>query len=960
MPVDILNFVRKWQQSSLTERSAYQQHFRDLCEALGVPHPTEQDTDGSSYTFEKHVPKTGTDDKGYADVWKRGYFGWEYKSKGGDLKKAYRQLNEYQEALLNPPLGVVCDFDRFEVHTRFENLPPRVYAFTLEDLLNPERDTPTSAIPPLEVLRHTFGDFNELRPDRTAARVTEAAAADFLRLAQQLELERATDPLPFTKEQIAHFLMRLVFCLFADSIGLIKNHAFRKLVTNQRFSPINFNKILPTLFEAMSAEGGFFGPDNIPYFNGGLFTDNTVIPLNPADLAILHSAARHDWSHIEPSIFGTLFERSLDAAKRSLIGAHYTSPDDIKLLVEPVVMQPLYRRWVEVQEAVLAALEEEGASAKSKAPKLNLNRPALEVLQNWATELSSVRVLDPACGSGNFLYIALKRLLDLWHEARIFAIHHGLTLAVDPMPSPEQLFGIETDFYAHEIASVVVWIGFLQWKHDHGVEDLKTPLLRKLENIRQGDAVIRFHESEKSDEHPFGRPYEPTWPEVDYIVGNPPFLGGQDMQGELGEQYTSELRQLYKDRVPGSADLVLFWFEKARALIETHQILRAGLIGTQAIRGGENRKVLEAIKRSGDIFWARSDKKWPKPSKEAGTKKAMVQISMVAFDDGSERTRELDGFPVDEIHPNLRSGVNTTIARRLSENLNLAFQGPVKVGKFEVASKAAEVMKSSPNPHGRSNEEVLRPWMNGNDIKLRPKGRYIIDFGKMTESDAALFESPFEYLKGRVYQKRQDNKDENRKRFWWRLGRSGSDLKRAVHHLSRFAITTRHSKHRIFLWADANLLPDSALVAIARADDYFFGVLHSRIHEIWARAQGTQVRDAESGFRYTPKSTFDTFPFPWPPDKEPKDDPRVEAIAAAARELVRLRDNWLTPPDVPESELKRRTLTNLYTERPTWLDNLHRTLDEAVFAAYGWSADLTDEQILERLLALNHERSANQ
>ncbi len=280
MPIDLLNFVRKWEASSLSERSAAQQHFRDLCEVLGVDHPTQSDEIGANYTFEKRVSKTGTNDQGYADVWKRGFFAWEYKSKGGDLKKAYRQLNEYHEALENPPLLIVCDFARFEVHTKFENLPSRTYAFSLEDLLH-QKDTATSALPPLEVLRHVFGDFNQLRPGVASARVTEAAAADFLRLAQRLELEKAAAPERPSKEQIAHFLMRLVFCLFADSVGLLPSHTFRALVQTDRHSPIKFNRKLPHLFAAMSQPEGFFGISNIPHFNGGLFSDDRIIPLDP-------------------------------------------------------------------------------------------------------------------------------------------------------------------------------------------------------------------------------------------------------------------------------------------------------------------------------------------------------------------------------------------------------------------------------------------------------------------------------------------------------------------------------------------------------------------------------------------------------------------------------------------------------------------------------------------------------
>ena len=684
MPLDVLGFVRKWNASLLTERSAATQHFRDLCEVLGVDHPTQADEIGANYTYEKRVTKAGTGEQGFADVWKRGWFAWEYKSKGGDLKKAYKQLNEYHESLDNPPLLVVCDFERFEVHTKFENAPPRVFAFTLDDLLSPT-DTATCALPPLEVLRHLFDDYNKLRPNVVAIPVTRAAASDFLRLAQRLELERSLTPNPPSKEEIAHFLMRLVFCLFADSVSLLPDHAFRRLVATDRFSPIGFNKKLPSLFQSMSEPDSFFGPYNIPYFNGGLFRDNRTIPLDQADLGILYSAAHHDWSHIEPAIFGTLFERSLDAAKRSMIGAHYTSPEDILLLVEPVLMAPLLRRWQTVRQSVLDALAAEPPLNKEgKLPlSLRVNRPALSLLQDWAVELTRIRILDPACGSGNFLYIALKRLLDLWHEARVFGIAHGLTLALDPIPGPGQLFGIETDFYAHEIASIVVWIGFLQWKYDHGYNEQDRPLLKVLSNIEHADAILRYNAE--------GKPYEPNWPEVDIIIGNPPWLGGKKIRRAFGDEFTDELFTAYKGRVGAEADLVTYWFEKARALVETKKAKSAGLLATQSIRHGANRRVMERIAATASIFMAWSDKEWVLDG-------AQVRSSIIAFDDGTITTRTLDGMEVIDIHPNLQTGTKITSAIRLSENKKITFQGPVKVGKFEIEQSLATFMLSQQKP----------------------------------------------------------------------------------------------------------------------------------------------------------------------------------------------------------------------------------------------------------------------
>lgn len=246
-----------------------------------------------------------------------------------------------------------------------------------------------------------------------------------------------------------------------------------------------------------------------------------------------------------------------------------------------------------------------GSSAKATRatqPRLGLNRPALNLLQDWAAELSRVRILDPACGSGNFLYVSLKRFLDLWHEARVFGLAHGLTLSLDPMPSPAQLFGIEIDFYAHEIASIVVWIGFLQWKHDHGIQDEKQPLLKKLSNIEHADAILRYD--------PEGKPYEPAWPEAEYIVGNPPFLGDKRMRSELGDKYVTDLRTFYEGRIGGGADLVTYWFEKARAQIASAHTQRAGLLATNSISMVGNRKVLTRIKEAGNIFMAWSDRPW--------------------------------------------------------------------------------------------------------------------------------------------------------------------------------------------------------------------------------------------------------------------------------------------------------------------------------------------------------------
>ena len=924
---------------------------------LGQPHPAAADGIGERFTFEKPVSKV-YGGYGFADVWRRDHFAWEYKESRGkkhkDLKAAYRQLNDYREDLGNPPLLVVCDLDRFQIHTNFTSTQKRIYEFDL-DGLGRNQITATCPLPPLEVLRSLFDNTDALRPNRTDAHVTQEAAKVFSRLAERLEIEKLshTETPINTKQEIAHFLMRLLFCLFADSIGLLPGHLFRNLVqSDDRFVPKKFLRKLKLLFQAMSQPDGIFGEHTIRYFNGGLFDSSSIIELDTTDLGILYEVSRnYNWSHIAPEIFGTLFERSLNAERRSLIGAHYTSAEDILLLIEPVVMLPLEQRWADVRRNVLTTLES-GRSSQSRKMLFKSSPKAEAVLAAWIAELTSVRVLDPACGSGNFLYLALRRMLDLWLEAQRFAAQHDISLVLPRMVSPSQLFGIETEFYAHELASIVVWIGFLQWKHEHGITDDREPILQKLDNIKHADAIMRYDTSNRSPAHPDGKPYEPTWPDADFIIGNPPFLGGKSLRRELGDQYVDDLFALFRGRVKAESDLVVYWFEKARAEIERNKTTRAGLLATQSIRQGANRNVLTRIKETGGIFFAWRDRSWNLDG-------AAVRISMVGFDSGTETSISLDGQPASEIHSNLAVGLDLTRIDRLDENDKLAFQGPVKVGKFEMSQAVAAKMLRMPNVNGRPNSDVLKPWINGGDITDRPANRWIIDFGKMEEIQAAQYEAPFEYLKEYVKQKREKNRDRQRRENWWRLGRSGGNLKEASAGLSRIIVTSRVSKHRFFIWACPDLIPDTRVVAIARDDDYLFGVLHSIPHQAWFEFTSSR-HGVGNDPTYNPSTCFDTFPFPWPPGTEPSEaeDRRIKAISDAARELVRLRDAWLNPPKASEVDLKGRTLTKLYNDRPTWLANAHETLDRAVFAAYGLVDDLSKDDILRHLLELSRERVA--
>lgn len=918
-------FVAKWKRVTARERQIYQEHFLDLCYLVGHQTPNDYDPTGTQFGFEMGAAKT-SGGQGWADVAKLGYFGWEYKAKHADLDKAYEQLLLYRDALKNPPLLVVSDIDHIVIRTNYVNFSNETYTITLDDLLNPES---------LRILKLVFFDPEQLKPKETVESVTRDAAARFAKLADNLR------KYGHDNQVIAHFLIRLLFCLFAEDIGLLPENLFPRLLSQTHRNSNDFAEVLSQLFRAMG-KGGYFGADKILYFNGGLFDDDRVLPLDGADMDIIANIDALDWSVIEPSIFGTLFERGLDPAKRSQLGGHFTGKDDIMLIVEPVLMAPLRREWKELQAECIKLKQD--AEALTSRRRATVTEMIGKKLRLFADKIAAIKVLDPACGSGNFLYIALRLLLDLQNEVINYSDEMGAGRFFISV-TPTQLYGIEINEYAYELAQMTIQIGYIQWLRDNGYGFPNEPILRQVKNIKHMDAVLAYDEN--------GIPVEPEWPEVDVIVGNPPFLGDKKMRSELGDKYVEDLRYLYKDRIPGQSDLVCYWFEKARAMIEQGKLKRAGLLATQGIRGGANRKVLDRIKMTGDIFWAQSDRVWVLDG-------ATVHVSMVAFDRGDESTKNINDLAVQSINADLTTEIDLTRAVRLVDNQNLAFVGTQKGGKFDIPAKlASEMMRKTGNPNGRPNSDVIKPWVNGLDLTNRTRGFWIIDFGvDLSKEDASKYEAPFEYTKFNIKPSREEtNSEERTTNNWWLHQRPRPDMREALSHLRRYIGTPRVAKHRLFVWLDVSIVPDSQVVVIALEDDYSFGVLHSRCHEIWARNTGTQLREAESGFRYSLTMTFETFPFPYPPGKEPKGDPLVHAIAQTAKELVDQRDRWLKAESLTEAEQKKRTLTNLYNQRPTWLDLAHKKLDEAVFAAYGWRSDMTDEELLEKLLALNLERS---
>jgi len=981
-----LEFVEKWGDVRLRERQASQEHFIDLCRLLAEPTPAEDDKDGSHYCFERGLKKVGGGD-GWADVWRRRCFGWEYKGRHANLSAALRQLQAYALDLENPPYLVVSDMDRIEVHTNWTNTISRTISLSLADLLLPSN---------LDILRKVFRGSEALKPGQTPQELTVTVAARFGELGRRRQ-ERGHHP-----REVAHFLNRLVFCMFAEDAGLLPGSLFMRVIRQTQSRPDFAAAQLAELFAKMGS-GGFFGADRIRHFNGGLFDDPGVLPLEPDDLKLIaDTAAEHDWSQMDPSIFGNLFEAALtETQERRLLGAHYTDREMILKIVEPVVIQPLTAEWATAcaaisgemrgvreadaeRSAVTAAAgalmktDPAGAKAGEAARRRRMTaiarnrslaqRRAAELLEAFLSKLDAYRVLDPACGSRNFLYVALQALKDIELKALVDAERLGL-----PAPAPrvglQAVRGIEKEAYAAERARVTLWIGDLQWRQRNTYTAYKEPILSNLDQIENRDAILNEDGTEAQ------------WPEADAIIGNPPFVGGKKLRESMGDAYVDRLFEVYAGRVPAEADFVCYWVAKAWEGLGTPPRAvgfgggkKAGLVTTNSIRGGANRRVLEPIVAAGALREAWSDEPWVLEG-------AAVRVSMIGFGWGLAEQR-LDGQAVERINANLTAGsVDLTRAARLKENANVAFQGPVKVGPFDLDGAAARAMLAEPrNPNGRPNSDVVVRLETGIEIVRRPADRWIIDFGERSLSEAALYEAPFAYVERYVKPFRANNNDKQRRERWWLLGRSGADYKAAAARCSRVIMTPRVAKHRLFCWTVATTLPDSAVVALARDDDLCFGLLQSRAHEIWALRLGSSLEDRP---RYTPSTTFETFPFPagLTPNVNASDwagDPRAAAIAEAASTLNDLREAWLNPPDlvvhepeaVPgypdrilpkdetaERELKKRTLTKLYNARPAWLDMAHRDLDVAVAAAYGWPGDLTDDQVLERLLELNHERA---
>jgi hypothetical protein len=864
------DFIAKWGAPggvpgpayALNEEQGAQSHFLDLCELLGVPKP------GSStdYRFEEKSNIVGGK-TGYADVFMRGVFAWENKAPGKNLDTALKQLLTYSLALSNPPILVVSDRLSIRIHTQFTGHPSATHTVTIDEMDQPDK---------LALLRRIWTAPESFKPRQTNRDITEAAARSFAALAEGLRQRGATAGEATASQQqranqVAHFLTQCLFCFFAEDVGLLPGRMFERLLGNKQATPERLGQGLTQLFGAMR-DGGLYGVDDIPWFNGGLFQTIAVPPLSAPDLAELRRAADLDWSAIDVSIFGTLFERGLDPAKRSQLGAHYTDPATIERLIGPVIRRPLLQKWELVAQQIRAL----AAKITKKGDKHY--RAAHALFVTWLDELKNYRALDPACGSGNFLYLALKCLKDVEHHSHLQATELGLDREADLVTGVHNVLGLELNEYAAELARVTVWIGELQWRLAHGYEFKTNPVLDTLEHIECRDALLTEGGGEAA------------WPAADVVVGNPPFLGQRFQIKELGDNYVRTLRNTYDTHVTGNVDLVCYWFVKSLQHILHGRCTRVGLVATNSIRGGANQRVLRDAVQHSKIFDAWSDLPWI----NAG---AAVRVSLVCFGQHTGAIR-LDDAEVDAIHADLtaRTGSNAnadlTAARKLLACEKTAFAGFQMNGSFNVPHDVAADWLRKPNANGKSSALILRPYANARDITQRSREEWVIDFTGFEESEAMQFELPFEHVLRHVKPERATKREPYLLAKYWLHKRSSPELRNAIAALDRFIATPMVAKHRLFVWLPRVRIPENAAITIARADDTTFGILHSRFHELWALRMGTSLEDRP---RYTPTTCFETFPFP--PGLTPADTAhqRTEALEGGALITADLRRHGHRP-----------------------------------------------------------------
>ncbi len=1044
-------FIARWSPAGGGERSNYQMFLTELCVLISapIPEPAIEDENRNAYVFERRIEAHHIDSQttsNYIDLYKRGCFVLEAKQsrkrieqvaelkqlglalglqrtgsgvRGGPqwdtlMRNAREQAEGYAKRLPDdegwPPFLVIVDVGHvIELYADFSlqgkhyaQFPDRQsYRIYLENL----RDDKTR-----ERLRLVWSDPHALDPARRTAEVTREIAALLAKLSRSLET-RLLRALPEKRraeqqqadrhaiaEKVALFLMRCLFTMFAEDVGLLARSSFNELLRSYKGQAGKIHVVLERLWKDMNRGG--FSPElraDVLHFNGGLFRDATAIRINEDELEWLSIAAGRNWKDVEPAIFGTLLERALNPKERSSLGAHYTPRAYVERLIVETVILPLTQDWKDVQ-AVAAHLMEAEEAEKAKAAVRDFHR-----------KLCATQVLDPACGTGNFLYVAMELMKRLEGEVIEMLFDLGEKQLVLETVDPHQFLGLEINPRAVAIAELVLWIGYLQWHfRTRGRAMPAEPVLKNFANIKEQDAVIAYDKWDVlRDEH--GRPVTrwdgvtyklhpitaeevpdeearmelrtylnprpAEWPKADFIVGNPPFIAGKDMRQELGDGY-AEACWKARPQIPGGADFVMQFWDKAAETVRLKKAQRFGLITTNSITQAFSRRVIErhlSDRRPLSLAMAIPDHPWLKAQDKAAVRLAMT-VGVQGTHDGALRTVVSEsGLDTDtpqvelravygKIRADLTIGADLMSVRALRANERLCSPGVKLHGAGFIVTPAQAVSLGLGKVPGL--EKHILQYRNGRDLTSRPREVMVIDLFPLSEGEVReKFPAVYQWAVDRVKPERDQNNRKTYRENWWIFGEPRTDLRPALAGLKRYIATVETSKHRFFQFLDAFVRPDNMLVSFGLDDAYFLGVLSSHIHVQWALNVGATLEDRP---RYTKSWCFDPFPFP-------------EALPSVRNRIVELAERLDSHRKDVLARHTQLTMTSLYnvlekvragkslsdTDKDIYeaglvgvLRELHAQLDIAVAEAYGWPKDIPDAAILERLVALNHERAA--
>ncbi len=1096
-PEQIAEFITRWQNSGAAERANYQMFLSELCDIIGVPRPdpTSPDPSKNRYVFDRAITRTypdGTTTTNYIDLYKAGHFVNETKqglsidatpdelakptaTKTGHgkrgtlafdkaLERAYHQARGYITALPaaegRPPFLIVCDvghtIDLYAEFTgtggQYERFPdPVSHRITLPDLHRPEIR---------ERLRKVWLDPHSLDPSKFAAKVTRDIAGRLAVLAKSLEAD-GHDP-----QVIAGFLQRSLFTMFAEDIGLLPEDGFKTILERVKDSPRSFPTQVSGLWKEMATgtDSSLLLFKEIAHFNGGLFENTTALPLTAAQLAMLTDAAATDWSAVEPSIFGTLLTRALDSRERHKLGAEYTPRSYVERLIRPTIIGPLRYEWDAVRVAA-ATLHEEadqieiqadqlqaegathlaaGASAKAKelgAESTRLRREAekkdaeaLAQVIAFHRRLCKLRVLDPACGTANFLYVTMEHMKRL--EAEVLELVTGLggNAGMEMhgfRVRPEQFIGLELNKQAVAIAQLVLWIGYFQWQRKTtGKADTgDRPLLPKDKSIYEQDAVLAYDEriprrdpetgefltiwnghttktnpitgkevpddSARTVLFDYSNPRRAEWPQADYIVGNPPFLGNKRMREGLGDGYVEALREAWKNTKPSSWDFVMFWWQKAAELVRGSKCKRFGFITTNSITQPFNRSVIETFlaneKTPLHIAYAIADHPWVDSADGAAVRIALT-VGVSGESDGelavvTEERETGDGEnevtlkgTAGRIAANLRLGADVSAALSLKANERVASQGanPLGLG-FRLAREDLERFGLDAN----TDIPFCPKYAIGRDVVQKWEDKWVVDFSGLSEEQAAAA-SPdlYQHILLHVKPERSLNNRATRRENWWLFGENAPMFRASSRGLFRYIATCRTAKHRLFTFLSAKTIPDAKIVAIASEDSFCLSILSSSIHCLWALRTGAFLEDRPN---YNHADCFNKFPFPALEEGALKQ--RIRDLGErldAHRKRQQAAHPGLTLTGIYNVFEKLRSGETLNAKDKviheqglvSVLKQIHDELDDAVLETYGWHVELVgtspladrlaannahaetiQQELLTRLVALNHERA---